>query len=120
MRRCADNADFHAALDDQALPICVHLRLLVDKGLPDATSKITPIVGYSRLKDCARPMFWSGQSFTTQSLAPSGSFKAAEARYTDLGQIDGEQITGWLADARTTRWDGKNSVKRKGRLERPC
>ena len=47
-----------------------------------------------------------------------GSFKAAEARYTAVDQVDVEKLARWLRDAREIQWDYKNLVKRKGRLER--
>jgi len=75
-------------------------------------------VGYSKLKDCVRLLFWSGQSFTAPGLAPEGSFKAAEARFTALEQIDTASVQRWLAESRVIQWDYKNIVKRKGRLER--
>jgi hypothetical protein len=77
-----------------------------------------PIVGYSKLKDCVRLLFWSGQSFRTKGLAKEGSFKAAEARYTDADEVDAALLARWLAEARDVQWDYKNLVRRKGRLER--
>lgn len=120
---------YHAAqtLEDRA--ICDALRAEIDKGLPDAESKIwhahpvwflhgNPIVGYSKLKNCIRLMFWSGQSFEAKGLTPTGTFKAAERRYTEASQIDAKALAAWLKDAREIQWDYKNIVKRKGRLER--
>ena len=77
-----------------------------------------PIVGYSKLKDCVRLLFWSGQSFDEEGLEKEGSFKAAEARYTAADQIDTAKLERWLAKARDIQWDYKNLVRRKGRLER--
>ena len=77
-----------------------------------------PIVGYSKLKDGVRLLFWSGQSFDEDGLQPQGSFKAAEIRYTNVEQIDAGALDRWLEKARAIQWDYKNIVKRKGRLER--
>jgi hypothetical protein len=77
-----------------------------------------PIVGYSKLKDCVRLLFWSGQSFTTRGLAREGTFKAAEARYTSAAQVDERLLAQWLAESREVQWDYKHIVKRKGKLER--
>lgn len=77
-----------------------------------------PIVGYSKLKDCVRLLFWSGQSFEEDGLKKEGSFKAAEARYTTRDPIDAEKLGRWLAESRNVQWDYKNIVRRKGRLER--
>lgn len=109
--------------------ICAALRNAIDAALPGAESKIwhahpvwfingNPIVGYSRLKDCVRLLFWSGQSFDEQGLAPEGKFRAAEARYTSAEQIDRQDLDRWLDKSRRIQWDYKNIVKRKGELIR--
>ena len=108
--------------------ICQLLARVIDLGLPEAESKIwhahpvwfldgNPIVGYSKLKDCVRLLFWSGQSFKEGGLEPSGSFKAAEARYTEVEQVDTEKMARWLSESRDTQWDYKNIARRRGRLE---
>ncbi|XDD54419.1 DUF1801 domain-containing protein [Leptospira sp. WS4.C2] len=77
-----------------------------------------PIVGYSKLKNCIRLLFWSGQTFEVKGLEPEGSFKAAEVRYTDVSQINKKDLKRWLGQAKKIQWDYKNIVKRKGVLER--
>lgn len=120
---------YHDAQAGDDRDICSRLRLEIDAALPDAESRIwhahpvwfldgNPIVGYSKLKDGVRLLFWSGQSFASVGLAPSGTFKAAEARFTQADEIDREALRRRLAEARTVQWDYKNIVKRKGRLER--
>ncbi|HLV12948.1 MAG TPA: DUF1801 domain-containing protein [Trueperaceae bacterium] len=97
--------------------------------LPDAEEKVwhghpvwfldgNPTVGYGRLKDCVRLLFWSGQGFDEDGLRPEGRFKAAEARYTEASQVSLPDLERWLAKARAVQWDYKNLAKRKGRLER--
>lgn len=109
--------------------ICDRLAGEIDRGLPDAENRIwhahpvwflegNPIVGYSKLKHNVRLLFWSGQSFEEEGLANEGSFKAAEARYTDASQVDAESLQRWLGKARDIQWDYKNIVRRKGKLER--
>lgn len=109
--------------------ICHCLAEQIDRMLPDAENKVwhahpvwfldgNPIVGYSKLKDCVRVLFWSGQSFKEKGLIKEGSFKAAEARYTDVEQVDTAKLGRWLAEARDVQWDYKNLTRRKGRLER--
>ena len=49
---------------------------------------------------------------------PEGSFKAAEARYTEVKQIDTKALQKWLKKSEKIQWDYKNIVKRKGKLER--
>lgn len=65
-----------------------------------------------------RLLFWSGQSFEEDGLAPEGSFKAAEARYTEADQVKTKDLKRWLKKSKTIQWDYKNIVKRKGKLER--
>ena len=101
----------------------------IDRHLPDAENKIwhrhpvwflegNPIVGYHKLKDSVRLMFWSGQSFDEPDLQVEGSFKAAEMRYTSVDQVNTKDLKRWLEKARKIQWDYKNIVKRKGVLER--
>ena len=114
---------------DKDREICNLLSQVIARNLPKAENKIwhghpvwfiddNPIVGYSKLKNCIRLLFWSGQSFDEAGLMPEGKFKAAEARYTDIGQVDVAALERWLEKAKTIQWDYKNIVKRKGRLER--
>jgi hypothetical protein len=63
-------------------------------------------------------MFWSGQGFEEPGLTPGGTFKAAEARYTALKEVNVESLRRWLAKSEKIQWDYKNIVKRKGVLER--
>lgn len=109
--------------------ICDALAQEIDRGLPEAENRIwhaipvwfldgNPIVGYSKLKNCVRLLFWSGQSFQTAGLAAVGKFKAAEARYISVDQVDVNLLKRWLKESRDIQWDYKNIVKRKGQLER--
>ena len=109
--------------------ICQRLSEQIDRMLPDAENKVwhshpvwfldgNPIVGYSKLKDCVRVLFWSGQSFKEKGLLKEGSFKAAEARYTAVEQVDTAKLGRWLTEARDVQWDYKNLIRKKGRLER--
>lgn len=109
--------------------VCNLLMKEIAKHLPAAESKIwhghpvwflegNPVAGYSKLKDGIRLLFWSGQSFTAPGLQPVGKFKAAEARYTNIDEVDTSAIQVWLQQAREIQWDYKNIVKRKGKLER--
>jgi hypothetical protein len=109
--------------------ICDLLAKEIDAELPDAENKIwhahpvwflagNPIVGYSKLKGGIRLLFWSGQSFDEAGLQKEGSFKAAEARYTEAGQVNKADLKRWLKKGREIQWDYKNIVKRKGVLER--
>ncbi len=109
--------------------ICDTLAKSIDTHLKDAESKVwhahpvwfldgNPIVGYSKLKGSVRLLFWSGQSFDEPGLEVEGTFKAAEARFTDVKQISKKNLKRWLAKAANIQWDYKNLIKRKGKLER--
>jgi hypothetical protein len=125
----SDTKKYNEAQTPDDRDLCRLLAEQIDRSLPDAENKIwhahpvwflegNPIVGYSKLKNCVRLLFWSGQSFEEEGLEKEGSFKAAEARYTAADQVDTENLARWLAKSREIQWDYKNIVKRKGRLER--
>ena len=108
---------------------CAALAKLIDKGLPKAERKIwhahpvwfddgNPLVGYAVRKAGVQLLFWSGRSFDEPDLLPEGTFKAAEARFTDVKQISKKNLKRWLAKAAKIQWDYKNLIKRKGKLER--
>ena len=124
-----ETANYNASLGPEDRVICDTLAGLIDQGLPKAENKIwhahpvwfldgNPIVGYSKLKDCVRLLFWSGQSFEEEGLANEGKFKAAEARYTAADQIDTKALRRWLKKSIAIQWDYKNLVRNKGRLDR--
>ena len=109
--------------------ICARLAQEISRSLPGAESKIwhahpvwfldgNPVVGYSKLKDGIRLLFWSGQSFEEEALQIEGSFKAASMRYSSTDQINQQDLGRWLNKARDIQWDYKSIVKRKGVLER--
>jgi|SRR4030095_2373301 hypothetical protein len=124
-----DTQAYNNALANGDKGICNLLAKEISSNLPEAENKIwhrhpvwflngNPIVGYSKLKDCIRLLFWSGQSFDEEGLQPEGSFKAAEARYTDAKQINTKDLKRWLEKSKKIQWDYKNLVKRRGVLER--
>lgn len=109
--------------------ICNLLAFTITNELKEAESKIwhahpvwfldgNPVVGYSKLKDSVRLLFWSGQSFEEDKLQNEGKFKAADIRYKTAEQIDLTDLKRWLKKSRAIQWDYKNIVKRKGILER--
>lgn len=124
-----DTKAYNARQSKADKALCLLLAKTIDAGLPEAENKVwhahpvwflegNPIVGYSKLKDSVRLLFWSGQTFKAKGLEKEGSFKAAEARYTSADEVDTKQLRRWLAESRDVQWDYKNIVKRKGRLER--
>lgn len=125
----SDIQSFNDALPLERQGIVEVLAQIIDSELTEATSKLwhgapvwflndNPVVGYSSLKADVRLLFWSGRSFDEDGLLPEGTFKAAEARYTDVSQINEADVRRWLKKSRDIQWDYKNIVKRKGKLER--
>jgi hypothetical protein len=109
--------------------ICDLLATAIDSELTEAENKIwhaipvwfldgNPIVGYGKLKDSVRLLFWSGQTFEEEKLQKEGKFKAADIRYNSVDQINLDDLSRWLKKSREIQWDYKNLVKRKGLLDR--
>ena len=83
------NKDVRAYNNSQAAgdkKICDLLAKEIDSNLPEAENKIwhacpvwfldgNPVVGYSKLKDCIRLLFWSGQSFDEKGLQKKATSK---------------------------------------------
>lgn len=124
-----DIVDYHRRLAPADREICDLFAAEIARGLPEARPKVwhahpvwfldgNPIVGYDRLKDAVRLMFWSGQSFDLDGLAPSGTFQAAEARFTDAEQIDTDALADWLSAARTIQWDYEHIRTNRGLVKR--
>lgn len=110
--------------------ICLTLTSVIDRELPEAENKIwhahpvwflagNPIVGFSKQKSGIRLMFWSGADFDEEQLNVRGKkFKDASKFYTQVDEINTENLTRWLKKSKVIQWDYKNLVKRKGRLEK--
>ena len=129
MAKHTDIASYHADLMPEDQAICALLKTQIDRALPDAESKVwhahpvwfldgNPIVGYHRLKDALRLMFWSGQSFEAPGLSPEGTFKAAEVRYRSVDDVDVESLAAWLEEARTVQWNYRDIRTTRGQLVR--
>lgn len=124
-----ETQEYNEALSDSDKAICNTLATEIDRHLKTAENKIwhahpvwflegNPVVGYSKLKDSVRLLFWSGQTFDEPGLQHEGKFKAAEKRYTSVEQIQFTDLKRWLKKSEQIQWDYKNLVKRKGVLER--
>jgi hypothetical protein len=120
--------EYSSELDPKLKKTCSKLRQDIDKRLATSQSKLyhgapvwfidgNPIVGYSLKRGAIALLFWSGQSFKEGGLAAVGKHKAAEASFSDSGEIDDAKLAKWLAEAERTIWDYKNIIKNKGRLE---
>lgn len=125
----ADTRKYNAAQAPSERKVCALLAKEIDAALREAENKVwhahpvwfldgNPIVGYSKLKDGVRLMFWSGQSFKTKGLTRGGKFKDASVLYTNVDEVDTTLLRRWLAESRDVQWDYKNIIRRKGRLER--
>ncbi|MBK7441653.1 MAG: DUF1801 domain-containing protein [Chitinophagales bacterium] len=124
-----DIQSYNNSLSTTDSQICNRLCEIINLNLPKAENKIwhahpvwfldgNPIVGYSKLKNCVRLLFWSGQSFDEPLLQDEGKFKAAEMRFTSVDEIIEKDLKRWLRKSKTIQWDYKNIVKRRGVLER--
>ncbi len=120
---------YNAAQFNDDREICESLMKIIDHGLEDSDRRVwhahpvwflngNPIVGYGKLKGCIRLMFWSGQSFAAKGLTKTGTFKAAEIRFTSTDDIDQETLLILLEESKEVQWDYKNIQRRKGQLER--
>src|SRR3970040_1490334 len=98
-----DVIEYGESLAPDDREICNLLAREIDRNLPEAENRIwhahpvwfldgNPVAGYSKLKNCVRLLFWSGQSFEEASLKKEGKFKAAEARYTSADQVDTQDL----------------------------
>lgn len=125
----ADILAYNTAQSGENLEICKLLAQEIDTALPEAESKVwhrhpvwflngNPVAGYGVLKNCVQLLFWSGQSFDEPGLSNEGSFKAAEARYTTVGEVNTADLAKWLEKSRSIQWNYKDIVKNKGKLER--
>jgi hypothetical protein len=120
---------YNDRLEPSARDIADLLAGEIDRALPEAERKIwhahpvwfldgNPIVGYDRLKDAVRLMFWSGQSFAEPGLVASGSFEAAEARFLDVAEIDTDRLAVWLSESRVVQWDYEHIRTNRGLVKR--
>jgi hypothetical protein len=110
--------------------ICDLLAQEIDRGLPNAESKVwhghpvwflaaNPIVGYSKQKPGIRLMFWSGADFAEAGLNVVGKkFKDASLFYKDVSEVSKRDLQRWLKKAKEVQWDYRNLAKRKGQLDR--
>lgn len=120
---------YYESFTEEEIEICNILHNLINAQFGKESGKIwhahpvwfvegNPIVGFSKLKNGIRLLFWSGQSFDDSKLKPEGKFKAAEIRYTSKNQIQETDVIKWLELSISIQWDYKNLVKRKGALMR--
>lgn len=120
---------YNDAQESDRKDICELLANEIHRGLPGAENKVwhahpvwfldgNPIAGYAVRKHNVQLLFWSGQSFDEPGLQIEGTFKAAEARYNSVDEVNVADLQRWLKKSQTIQWDYKNIVKRRGVLER--
>ncbi len=124
----SDTIAYNEKLSETDKAICEVLAREIDTHLPEADNKVwhghpvwfldgNPVVGYSKQKEAVKLLFWSGADFDEASLEQgTGKFKDASARYTEVDQIQIEDLKRWLGKSHSIQWDYKNIVKRKGKL----
>lgn len=124
-----DIARYNTQFESDHAKLCDLIARAIDKGLPEAESKIwhahpvwfldgNPIVGYSRQKPGIRLMFWSGKDFGEPGLDVVGKkFKDASVFFNAASDVKQVALRRWLKKARDIQWDYKNLMKRK-KLER--
>ncbi len=122
-------ATYISHLDKNYQEIANRLFEIIEANLVSTENKIwhrhpvwfidgNPIVGFDKLKNGLRLMFWSGASFGEEQLKiGSGKFKDASITYTSLDQVNTDDVKRWVEKAAKIQWDYKNIVKRKGKLE---
>ena len=110
--------------------MCDVLRELIDKGLPKATCKVwhgspvwfigdNPVAGYHATAKTVNLLFWNGQSFDEAGLKPVGKYRAAQALFSLVAEIDPKVICRWLKKANSDVFDSKAFFKklREGKKE---
>ena len=122
-------ATYISLLDENYQEIANQLLETIETNLVSTENKIwhrhpvwfidgNPIVGFDKLKNGLRLMFWSGASFNENQLKiGSGKFKDASITYTSLDQVNTDDVKRWVEKSAKIQWDYKNIVKRKGKLE---
>lgn len=125
-----DTKAFNNKQSAEEKKICDLLANTINKYLCEAENKIwhahpvwfidgNPIVGYSKLKNGIRLMFWSGADFEEKDLKPgTGKFKDASAMYTSSSQVSIKDLKRWLVKAKNLQWDYKGLIRRKGGFKR--
>ena len=123
-------ANYISLLDENYQEIAHRLYKTIEANLVSTENKIwhrhpvwfidgNPIVGFDKLKNGLRLMFWSGADFEEANLNVKGvKFKDASIFYNNVSEIEKSDLKRWLMKAIAIQWDYKNIVKRKGHLER--
>lgn len=117
MTTAPDISRYDASLPAPTRAIASLLHAELNRALPGATSKVwhgspvwfdglNPLAGYSAQKSAVQLLFWNGQALGEPALAPIGKYRAAEARFTRVEDVDVRALRRWLEKARTMVFDG--------------
>lgn len=104
--------------------ICDKLQTEIDRGIPNASSKIwhgspvwfideNPVVGYGVRRKRVDLLFWSGQLFDEPFLKAVGKDKAARISFQDASDINLPNLRRWLKKAGTIVFDYAEMYARK-------
>jgi hypothetical protein len=122
--QCSDQiAAYSQALAPELRIICEALQALITAALPDAASKVwhgspvwfkdeNPVVGYNATTKAVNLLFWNGQAFGEPGLQPVGKYRAAQAVFGDVAEIDSRRIRLWLKKAKSEVFESKAFVKK--------
>jgi hypothetical protein len=102
--------------------MCELLRELIDTALPKATSKVwhgspvwfiddNPVVGYNATAKCVKLLFWNGQAIDETRLTPVGKYRAAQAVFNNIAEIDAKVVRSWLKKAKSNVFDSRAFFK---------
>jgi hypothetical protein len=122
------NDDDKVTTYSQAQPLalrmmCDLLRELIVAALPKAAAKVwhgspvwfvddNPVVGYNARAKTVNLLFWNGQAFDEAGLEPVGKYRAAQAKFTDVAEIDRPAVRRWLKKAKSDVFDSKTFFKK--------
>lgn len=116
-------AEYSANLSPPLRTTCDTLRGLIDGTLPKATSKVwhggpvwfdgeNPVVGYDAKAKGVKLLFWNGQAFDEPDLKPVGKYRAAQATFADISEIDPKIVRRWLKKAKENVFDSVGFFKK--------
>lgn len=103
--------------------MCDLLHELIAAAIPKATAKVwhgspvwfiedNPVVGYNATAKTVNLLFWNGQAFDEADLEPVGKYRAAQAKFSDVAEIDSKVVRRWLKKAGADVFDSRAFFKK--------
>jgi hypothetical protein len=71
-----------------------------------------PVVGYNATAKAVNLLFWNGQAFDEAGLKPVGKYRAAQAMFGAVAEIDPKVVRRWLKKAKSDVFDSKAFFKK--------